>query len=212
MDCLAATQHVGVLFDSLRARLGLLRFMHAIQDRVAVNPVELIEVAPGGRIAIEHRLEIFRHLSRALRRIRSLPSSIEFRLFDLLQPGRLHAAELDQNRRARAIELRPLALRTSRRETDQPILGVEPVGLPVNPSVTERTVDRFPFRNARNAGRSLGQLQPHALRRSRLLLEPILPRSARCERANGKIVFVLRRHHSYALPLCVLIRARQVVV
>ena len=189
---LAATQHVGVLFDSLRARLGLLRFMHAIQDRVAVNPVELIEVAPGGRIAIEHRLEIVRHLSRALRRIRSLPSAIEFRLLDLFQPGRLHAAELDQNHRPRAIELRPLALRTSRRETDQPILGVEAVGLPVNPSVTKRAVDCFPFRNARDTGRCLGQLQPHTLRRSRLLLEPILPRGARCERANGKIVFVPR--------------------
>ena len=189
---LAATQHVGVLFDSLRARLGLLRFMHAIKDRVAVNPVELIEVAPGGRIAIEHRLEIFRHLSRALRRICRLPSAIEFRLLDLLQPGRLHAAELDQNHRPRAIELRPLAFRTSRRETDQPMVGVEPVALPVNPSVTERAVDCFLFRNARDPGSCLGQLQPHALRRSRLLLEPILPRSARRERAKGKIVFVPR--------------------
>ena len=189
---LAATQHVGVLFDSLRARLGLLRFMNAIQDRVTVNSVELIEVAPGGWIAIEHRLEIFRHLSRALRRICRLPSAIEFRLLDLLQPGRLHAAELDQNRRPSAIELRPLTFRTSRRETDQPIVGIEAVGLPVDPSVTERAVDCFPFRNALDAGRCLGQLQPHALRRARLLLEPILPRGARCERANGKIVFVPR--------------------
>ena len=163
MEGLAAAQHARVFFDPLRACLGLLRFMNAIQDCVTVDPVELIEVAPGGRIAIEHRLEIFRHLSRALRRICRLPSAIEFRLLDLLQPGRLHPAELDENRRPRAIELRPLTFRTSRRKTDQPIVGIEPVGLPVNPSVTERAVDCFPFRNARDAGCCLGQLQPHAL-------------------------------------------------
>src|SRR5580692_10567641 len=192
MDGLAAAQHARVFFDPLRACLGLLRFMNAIQDCVTVDPVELIEVAPRGRIAIERRLEIFRHLSRALRRICRLPSAIEFRLLDLFQPGELHTAELDQNYRPRAIELRPLTFRTSRRKTDQPMVGVKAVGLPVDPSVTERTVDCFPFRYARDAGRCLCQLQPHALRGSRLLLEPTLPRSARYERANGKIVFVPR--------------------
>jgi hypothetical protein len=127
-----------------------------MQDRVSVATVELIEVAFGVCIAIEGGLEIFRDRRFALRRIGGLPSAIELGLLDLPHPGRPHAAERDQSERPLAIDLGPLSLWTAGREADQPMVGVELVELPVNPSAAEGTVDCFLLRDARNAGRCLG--------------------------------------------------------
>ena len=167
MDCFTAAEHRHVLFDSIRPRLRF-RVMNPIQNRVAVNPVETLEVAPCGRIAIEHGLQILRHLRLALRWICGVPSAVEPSLLDLLHPTGLHATELDQSERLLAIDLRPIPLRTARRKADQPMVRVELVGLSVNPAVTKRAVDCFLLRNARDAGRCLGQLQPDTLRRRRL--------------------------------------------
>src|SRR5258707_1910004 len=96
MNRFTSAQHSRVLFDSIRARLGLLRVMNPIQDRVPVNPVEFIEVTLRAWIAIEHRLQIFRNLRLALRRVSGVPSSIDLGLFDLLDARRANAIELDQ--------------------------------------------------------------------------------------------------------------------
>jgi len=145
MNSLAARQHRHELFDSLLARLRLLRVMDAIQDRIAVGPIESIEVSSCGRIAIEDALKIRGYRRLARRCIGGFPSAIELRLLDFLHPGRLHEAELDQRGRAIAIQLRPLALGPAGREANQPMAGVESVHLAVNPSVTEGAVDCFPF-------------------------------------------------------------------
>ena len=86
--------------------------------------------------------------------VSSVPSSIEFGLFDLPHTRRAHATELDQNKRPLTIELRPFTFRTTRREANQPIVGVELVELSVNPSVTQRAVDRFLLRDARDSRRT----------------------------------------------------------
>src|ERR1700722_12793199 len=208
MNRLTSAQHARVLFNSSRARLRLLRVMNPIQDRIPVNPVELVEVTLSARIAIEHRLQIFRDLRLALRCVCEVPSSIDLGLLDFPHTRRANATELDQYERPLTIELRPLSFWTTRRETNQPIVRVELIDLSVNPSVAQRAVDCFLLRDARDTRRRLRQLQPHALRRARLCRKPGFPLGARCESAHGKFASGLRRRHWSS----VLLRARQVVV
>src|ERR1700731_2591943 len=155
MNRFTSAQHAGVLFNSSRARLRLLRVMNAVQDRVPVNPVESFELTLRAWIAIEYRLQIFGNLRLALRCVSGVPSSIELGLFDFLHTCRANATELDQYQRPLTIELRPLSFWTTRRETNQPIIRVELIELPVNPSVTQRAVDCFLLRDARDSRRPL---------------------------------------------------------
>jgi len=208
MNCLAPAQHRHVLFDSLHPRFCLLRIMNTIKNCVSICPVELIEVSPGGRVAIEPAPKIFGNLRPARRCISGFPSAVEFGFLDFTHPRRPHPTEFDQNERSLAIDPGPFSLGAAGREANEPIIRVELVDQPVYPAVTKRAVDCFPLRDARDVRRSLRKLQPHALRRARLCCEPRLPFRARCKTADRKLGLYLRRRHS----LCVLIRARQVVV
>src|ERR1700687_4050107 len=125
MNRFTSAQHAGVLSNSSRARLRLLRVMNAVQDRVPVNPVESFELTLRAWIAIEHRLQIFRNLRLALRCVRGVPSSIELGLFDFPHTRRANATELDQYERPLTIKLRPFSFRPTGREANQPIIRVK---------------------------------------------------------------------------------------
>ena len=114
-------------------------------------PIELIENAPGLWISFERGPQISGNLCLALRRIGSVESAVAPSLFYLLEARQTHPAKLDQHQRALTIHLRPLAVRPPRRKSNQPVVGVEPVNLPVDPSVAKRRVDRFLSRDARDS-------------------------------------------------------------
>jgi hypothetical protein len=116
-------------------------------------PIEPIEDAPGARISIERGLQIRGNLGLTLRRIRGVEAPVATSLLDLLEARRTHPAELDQQERALAIHLRPFAVGTPRRKSYQPVVGVEPVDLPVDPSVAKRCVDCFLPRDTRDSRR-----------------------------------------------------------
>ena len=162
-------------------------------------PIELIKQALCSRISIKCGLQVARNLRLALRRVGSIETAVEFGLLDLFHSGRTHAAKLDQGERPLAIDLRPFAVWAARRESNQPVVGIEPAKLAVDPSVTKGGVDRFLPRDARDARRRLGQLEPYAFRGARLGLKPSRPRVARRECANRKIGSGLRRRHRQAL-------------
>ena len=60
---LAAREHRDELGDPLRARLRPLRVLDAVEDRVAVVAVELLEELARGRVGVERGAQVVRHLA-----------------------------------------------------------------------------------------------------------------------------------------------------
>ena len=80
----------------------------------------------------------------------------------LLAPRRLHAAFAFQPFDTRAIDLRPKAPGPSRREPHQEMIGVVPVGLPVDPAMTESNVERLVLVERDDTRLFLGKFDPQA--------------------------------------------------
>jgi hypothetical protein len=96
--------------------------------------------------------------------------------FDLREARRFHAALLDERQRPLAVQRRPLAARSSRREANEPVSVVILFQFSIDPAVTERNVDCFCFRQFRSGRHFLGKLDPHTGRIGRLSGEPSFER------------------------------------
>src|SRR4051794_34565993 len=71
---LASREHVDEGCDAPRARLRPLRVVRAIEDRVAVMPVELGERRSRLRVRVERALQVVRHGDAAGRVVRRVPA------------------------------------------------------------------------------------------------------------------------------------------
>jgi hypothetical protein len=81
-----------------------------------------------------------------------------------------------RRQRSVAVQRRPLAARFPWSEANKPVLVVILFQLSIDPSVTERSVNRFCFRRFRSCRRLLGELNPNANRISWLSREPSFER------------------------------------
>jgi hypothetical protein len=111
VDLLALGQHLHELRDAPRAGLGLLRALRAEQHRVAVARVQRGEELRGLLVRIERGLQVGRHGGHARGVVGRFPAPVGLRALHLGQPGRLHAAFVDQLQRLVAVDLRPGAAR-----------------------------------------------------------------------------------------------------
>src|SRR5690349_9790746 len=120
MDRLAARAHRDELGDPLRAGLGLLRGLDAIEDRVAVRAVERVEELASAGVLCERRREVIGHGRRAGAIVGALPPAVALGALHLGHAWRLELASREERLGLRAIDLRPWALRGPWREPLQP--------------------------------------------------------------------------------------------
>ena len=134
--------------------------MQAVEDRVAVDPVEACEElgAQSGwrRAPARDRWGPSPMPARG----RRPPSARRPSLARPRRARRAHASLGDQFRRALAVALRPAAARAPRRESHEPEALVERGDLAVDPAEAERGVDRLGAAHARDPRALLRELQP----------------------------------------------------
>src|SRR5689334_5707 len=87
VDRLAARAHGDEAIEARRARLGFLRALQAIEDRVAVGAVELLEEAARAGVPRQRRGQILGHARGARALIGALPAPVAPGALDLGQPG-----------------------------------------------------------------------------------------------------------------------------
>src|SRR3712207_6189807 len=125
VELLLLAQHPRVLTDASCPRLRTLSVLDLVQDRVPVPAVERGEELSGYLVLLELSPQIVRHRRGALRIVSRIPPPIGLGPLYLPQPGGLHLAPLDELGSLLAVDLRPLAPRSTRREPLQPVLVVE---------------------------------------------------------------------------------------
>ena len=172
MDCFATLEH-GYEFRNLaRPRLGFFDVADSVQDCVAISTVQCCKECGRLRVVVQGLLEVDGYFGPTRRGVGALPPTICLSGFDLREARRSHAALLDERQRSVAVQRRPLAARFPWREANKPVLVVILFQLSIDPSVTERSVNRFCFRQFRSCRRLLGELNPNANRISWLSREP----------------------------------------
>ena len=131
--------------------LGHFDVADPVENGIARGALETSEERRRLRVGVKRGLEISWNLRGAGRRVGGIPSSVDPRRINLGQAGGLYVARIDQFDCPRPINLRPSAGALARREPDQPARIVVPVLLPVDPAITQRSVDRFCPRDASQA-------------------------------------------------------------
>src|SRR4051794_12489900 len=165
--------------------------MQAIEDRVAVGGVERREVRGGVRARVELGLQIGRHLDVRGRVVGRVPAPVGLRALDLGDARRLHVAALDQLRDQPDVALGPLRARPPRRVLLQEVRLVAGLALAVDPAEAEGDVERLGDGDRLHAGALLGDLDPEAVGRRVVLLEPRPELVLACE---GAFIHDLRRY------------------
>src|SRR4051794_19332536 len=173
MDPLAARAHCDETRDALGARLGLLRGLHPVEDRVAVRPVEPREEGVSARVAGERRGKIRWHACGARAVIGALPAAVAPGALDLRKTGRLHRPGGDQAFRLRPIDLRPWAFCGTRREALQPGGFIERLLAAVDPAPRQCDVERLRVSDRLRA--RLADAQQHGLRTVMMCRQPDMP-------------------------------------
>src|SRR5207245_1009697 len=135
IDFLLIVEHGDEFLDASASRLGFLRLMDPVQDRVSVLAAERGEELPSTLILVQLPLQVVRNGRGARPWVGGRPPTVGFGAFDLQQTGRLHLAALDQLDGLVAIDLRPLTLAPARRKAQQPVALVELSPLRVDPAI-----------------------------------------------------------------------------
>ena len=145
MDCFATLEH-GYEFRNLaRPRLGFFDVADSVQDCVAISTVQCCKECGRLRVVVQGLLEVDGYFGPTRRGIGALPPAICLGGFDLREARRSYAALLDERQRSVTVQRRPLAARFPWREANKPVLVVILFQLSIDPSVTERSVNRFCF-------------------------------------------------------------------
>src|SRR4051794_28672161 len=111
MDGLVSRAQCDESRDALRARLRLLRRLHAVKDCIAVRTVERLEESSRTIVARECGGEVRGHNRGACSVVGALPPPVTLRTLHVSETRRLHRPGGNQSLGLRAIDLRPLALR-----------------------------------------------------------------------------------------------------
>src|SRR5260370_12814853 len=125
-----------------------------------------------------------RDLYVAGRGVSRVPTPVRLGGIDVTLPGGLHASFLHEVLDLVAVDLRPPALGTARREALQVGVLVEALANAVDPPPAKRDVDRLRGRDARPARRLLEDLGPDFFLLVVTLRKPRLERGLACERAD----------------------------
>jgi len=189
MQLLPLLQHFQKLSHPPFPRLGLLGGLEAPQDGVAVGAVQGGEKGFRLGVAVQLRLEVARHRRTLLPVVRRLPPAVALGLLDLLPPGRLHPAALDERLDSLPVDLRPDAPRPTRRELLQPGRGVPALLLPVDPPIAEGDLECLVVGRRLPLGVLLRQPQPDAGGGGVVLVQPGGPDLGVLEEEDGEVGF-----------------------
>src|SRR6202035_5954957 len=175
VDLLPLAEHGDVFLDAPCAGLGLLGFLDAVEDGVAVGAVEDREELAGALVLLQLALEVRRHRRGPLALVGGGPAAVRLRALDLAQARRAHLALLDQCGGLVDVDLRPFAARLAGGEALQPVAVVERPLVAVAPAEAEGDVERLRVGDRGDTGALLGELDPQAARGRVVVREPRLP-------------------------------------
>src|SRR5262245_42788965 len=188
VDRFARLEHGDELCQAPGARLGLLGVLEPVEDRVAVLAAEPGEECLRRRPRVELALEIIRDRGAALAGVGGVPAAVRLGALDLGVSSGPHSPLGDQLLRLGPIDLRPPPARPTRRIPLEEVALVERFAAAVYPAEAERDLNRLGVKDGLDARVLLGHLDPYPVRYGVMVLEPLLPLSARAERHHGKAV------------------------
>jgi hypothetical protein len=180
-------QHGHVLGDASRPRLGPLGVLDLVQDGVPVPAVKFREELTSLFVLLQLPAQVVWHRGGARCVVGGIPSAVGLGTLYFPETRSLHLAALYKILGLLAVDLRPLALGSTRREPLQVVVLVELARLAIDPAVAEGDFDGLIVGDALDARALLGDLEPQPLGRCVPSFEPGLPRGARGERDDRQV-------------------------
>ena len=143
MECFASVQHCKNRFHAALPGFWLLRGLEAVGNCVAIRFAERLEERVCFLVPADCREKIFRERCFAEGIVGGCPTAVFFCSIDLGLARSLHPARLDQPFRVPGVDFGPAALWPSWSESLPPREIIVALLLAVDPSMTERFIERF---------------------------------------------------------------------